>query len=558
MGVFNIDWRSNAWALAYCGVSTFGALCYGYDQIYYTGLLGMRPFIDDYGTATDSKGLKALTTSFMSLTASIIYVGELVGALLAAPINDRWGRKAVFYFASSCIIAGAIVQLTAHGIEGLIILGRILIGLGVGQFTVTCLLYIGEVAPLAIRGPALMMFQFMQSCSQLVGSGITQGTEAIPNKNAYLIPMGLLILLPGLMIMALPFTPESPTWYATKGRLPEAEIALRKINKSHRDYQPAYDIQVLDEAVKREAAYAADSTWISLLRDPIERRKLIYSCGAMVAQQINGIQFFYSYGVVFAQSIGIKEAFTISLITNILQANPDKPRSSLDPVIRTFSMRNGDESLGRLYYRLHYIIECDILTEVDGIPSDKTFEVLTKTNDESMSGFLESHLWLRSHLNKVLQYLYSTSKAYAQPHELADLDMEYTVRPPDTQALRSDQAPWILESCRDCIEGATLFVHFSCISMDSQSSKMERSYRSWCDIQLLFAAYLVLVQVKSVPALVPIFRVLGDMENLLDQAERMFELFPIDSLKIRKSLEVLRSQRQNLDAASPVYSHGSV
>ncbi|EQB54049.1 hypothetical protein CGLO_06159 [Colletotrichum gloeosporioides Cg-14] len=295
---------------------------------------------------------------------------------------------------------------------------------------------------------------------------------------------------------------------------------------------------------------------------------------------------------------------------------------SLDPVIRTFSMRNGDEFLGRLYYRLHYIIECDILTEVDGIPSDKTFEVLTKTNDESMSGFLESHLWLRSHLNKVLQYLYSTSKAYAQPHELADLvcnlsadlrgwfqsqplgaqfardatafsmsvpsmplrkreialryfacafllhrpvlyfflhkDMEYTVRPPDTQALRSDQAPWILESCRDCIEGATLFVHFSCISMDSQSSKMERSYRSWCDIQLLFAAYLVLVQVKSVPALVPIFRVLGDVENLLDQAERMFELFPVDSLKIRKSLEVLRSQRQNLDAASPVYSHGSV
>jgi hypothetical protein len=37
------------------------------------------------------------------------------------------------------------------------------------------------------------------------------------------------------------------------------------------------------------------------------------------AQQINGIQFFYSYGVVFAQSIGIKQAFTISLITNTLQ-----------------------------------------------------------------------------------------------------------------------------------------------------------------------------------------------------------------------------------------------
>lgn len=319
MGLFNIDFRSQTWAIIYCGVSSLGALCYGYDQIYYTGVLGMGPFVRDYGTTTDADGNTALTTSFMSLTASIIYVGELVGAIMAAPINDYWGRKAVFYCASLCIVAGALVQLLAHGLEGLIVLGRILIGLGIGQFTVTCLLYIGEVAPLAIRGPALMMFQFMQSCSQLVGSGITQGTESIPNKNSYLIPMGLLIGLPGIMIFCLPFTPESPMWYAMKGRFSEAETALKKINRSDPNYDPSHDLRVLDEACRREQTETSESSWISLVKDPIERRKLIYSCGAMVAQQINGIQFFYSYGVVFAQSIGIEQAFTISLITNLLQ-----------------------------------------------------------------------------------------------------------------------------------------------------------------------------------------------------------------------------------------------
>jgi sugar porter (SP) family MFS transporter len=319
MGLFNIDFRSHTWAIIYCAVSTFGALCYGYDQIYYTGVLGMTPFINDYGTTTDSDGATALTTSFTSLTASIIYVGELCGALAAAPINDFFGRKTVFYSASTCVIVGAIVQLTGHGSEGLIILGRILIGLGIGQFTVTCLLYIGEVAPLAIRGPALMMFQFMQSCSQLVGSGITQGTSTISSKNAYLIPMGILMVLPGLMLCCLPFTPESPVWYATKGKNAQAETSLRKINRSNKSYDPSNDLQLLNEYVTREQAYAAESTWASVFRDPIERRKLIYSCGSMVAQQINGIQFFYSYGVIFAQSIGIKQAFTISLITNILQ-----------------------------------------------------------------------------------------------------------------------------------------------------------------------------------------------------------------------------------------------
>lgn len=318
MAIVNIDFRSHKWAIIYCGVSAIGALCYGYDQIYYTGLLGMKPFIDEYGTR-NSTGTTALTTSFTSLTSSIIYIGELLGALFAAPINDHYGRKAVFYCASGCIIAGAIVQLAASGLEGLIVLGRIFVGLGIGQFTVTSLLYIGEVAPVAVRGPALMMFQLMQSCSQLVGSGITQGTEAISSRDAYMIPMGILIALPSIMVLCLPFTPESPMWYMIKGRDSEAERALTKVNRSLSDYDPASDMAAIREAARHQDMNHGQSSWSSLLKDLVERRKLLFSCGAMVAQQINGIQFFYSYGVIFAQSIGIKEPFTISLITNVLQ-----------------------------------------------------------------------------------------------------------------------------------------------------------------------------------------------------------------------------------------------
>ncbi|OAL35446.1 hypothetical protein AYO20_05296 [Fonsecaea nubica] len=319
MQLFNINWGHYRWAIFFCAVSSLGALCFGYDQIYYTGVLGMKRFVHDYGTTHDEEGGIALTTTFLSLTASIIYVGELIGALLAAPINDFFGRKGVFLCASICIIAGAITQCADQGSMGVICLGRILIGLGIGQFTVTCLLYIGEVAPQAIRGPALMMFQFMQSCSQLVGSGITQGTESISTTASYRIPMGLLALLPLVMLVGLIFIPESPVWYIRRGQSEKAAKALMKINRSMPGYTPDDDIAAFNDMVETERLREATTSWMSLLRDPIERRKLIYSCGAMVAQQINGIQFFYSYGVVFAQSIGIKQAFTISVITNTLQ-----------------------------------------------------------------------------------------------------------------------------------------------------------------------------------------------------------------------------------------------
>ncbi|GKZ28959.1 hypothetical protein AbraIFM66950_002206 [Aspergillus brasiliensis] len=163
----------------------------------------MVTFIRDYGTK-QSDGSYALGTTFISVTASLIYVGELLGALFAAPINDQWGRKAAFGSASCCVIVGAIMQPCSLGMYSVFCVGRVLIGLGIGPYTATCLIYISEVALTQLRGLALMMLQFMQSCSQLVVACIDQGTESINNAASYRIPMGLLIVLPATMLTTMP------------------------------------------------------------------------------------------------------------------------------------------------------------------------------------------------------------------------------------------------------------------------------------------------------------------------------------------------------------------
>jgi predicted MFS family arabinose efflux permease len=260
-----------------------------------------------------------LNVNFTSLTASSIYIGDALGALISAPINDKWGRKTTFWFAASCILAGGIAQVVDTHYEAVLVFGRILIGLGMGQCTVTSLLYIGEVAPVGIRGPALMMFQFLQSCSQLIAAGIGQGTEGINSTVSYKIPMGGLVVLPLMFFAGLPFIPESPVWYVSKDRQADAAHSLERIYKGHPNYNPSRDLAILYESRERELEHKEGSSWMALIRDPIERRKVIFSAGAMYAQQICGILFFYVYGVVFAQAIGIKQPFTIQLITNIFQ-----------------------------------------------------------------------------------------------------------------------------------------------------------------------------------------------------------------------------------------------
>lgn len=135
-------------------------------------------------------------------------------------------------------------------------------------------------------------------------------------------------------------------------------------------------------------------------------------------------------------------------------------------------------------------------------------------------------------------------------------DMEYTVRPPNHRALHSDREPWILESCRSCIDSAALIIRFSHYST-GMGETTSISHQSWTDVQMLFASYLVLLQVKPITSLVPILRNIGNPDDLLDKVENMFEDLSVQSLKIDTSLAILRNERHNFNVALSPYSIGS-
>ena len=86
----------------------------------------------------------------------------------------------------------------------------------------------------------------------------------------------------------------------------------------------------------------------------------------------------------------------------------------------------------RLYARVYYILESDILSEIDGFTVFQTTTQHGLSSDPATSSAhhsdtlensfpLDAHLYLRICLNSILENLYSPEKAYAQPYEIADL-----------------------------------------------------------------------------------------------------------------------------------------
>jgi len=77
--------------------------------------------------------------------------GAIVGAGAGGWMNDRFGRRPSILIADLLFLAGSMVMCFAPA-PAVIIVGRVLVGLGVGMASMTSPLYISEASPARIRG----------------------------------------------------------------------------------------------------------------------------------------------------------------------------------------------------------------------------------------------------------------------------------------------------------------------------------------------------------------------------------------------------------------------
>lgn len=99
-------------------------------------------FVSHFGQL-NSNGEYEISPSNLAVMTSMINVGELLGSLTAAPLNDFLGRKGVFFVGTVAIIIGVIMQLVTTSSQSLITAGRAILGYGVGAFSATSPLYMG-------------------------------------------------------------------------------------------------------------------------------------------------------------------------------------------------------------------------------------------------------------------------------------------------------------------------------------------------------------------------------------------------------------------------------
>jgi len=142
----------------------------------FAGSLGGFVFGYDLGALASAiqsvRGVFHLSPAVFGLTVSFSLWGTVCGSLVAGRLADTVGaRTLVAACASLYAVAAVGITLPIPAEWVLVLTMRFLCGVAIGGFTVGCPLYLSEIAPVALRGRFVSMFQVQVGAGVVIAFG---------------------------------------------------------------------------------------------------------------------------------------------------------------------------------------------------------------------------------------------------------------------------------------------------------------------------------------------------------------------------------------------------
>ncbi|KAJ7709006.1 MFS quinate transporter QutD [Mycena rosella] len=301
-------------------IATWAAVMIGYDSAFIGTSIALPSFKKEFGLDTKS------TAEFNVISANIVSVyqaGCFFGAFLGYLIGYFMGRKYGLLLSSALFLLGAGLQCGASAATGLGIMyaGRIIVGLGIGIASNLAPIYVAEIAPPAIRGRLIGMYEFCWQIGGVIGFWINYSSSLhIPaGHKQWFVAFAIQLIPGGLLFFGSFFLVESPRWLCSRDRNAAALKNLAKIRNLPEDAP-----YVVEEFAEIEAAIAherglAGAGFLGPMKTVFASRTLMYrlllGSSLFVWQNGTGINAINYYSPTIFKSIGITGTNTSLLTT---------------------------------------------------------------------------------------------------------------------------------------------------------------------------------------------------------------------------------------------------
>ncbi|WP_407531963.1 sugar porter family MFS transporter [Elizabethkingia meningoseptica] len=269
-------------------VAAVGGLLFGYDTAVISGAIGfMRTYYH-------------LSDTMTGWIASCALLGCVAGAMYAGKLSDKRGRKNALMLSALLFAVSSAGTALAPNLWFFVIF-RIIGGMGIGIASMLSPMYISEIAPAAIRGRLISIFQLGIVSGILLIYFVNAGIADIHDE-AWNISTGWRWMfgsgiIPSVVFILLLFTiPESPRWLARQKRYPEALHILGLINGQEKAQQ---ELETINTSLNKDTAFS-----VSSIAEPKLRKKLTVGILLAIFSQATGINAIMYYAPEIFKSAG--------------------------------------------------------------------------------------------------------------------------------------------------------------------------------------------------------------------------------------------------------------
>ncbi|CDP14766.1 unnamed protein product [Coffea canephora] len=239
------------------------------------------------------------------ILVGILSIISIFGSLAGGRISDAVGRKWSMGLAAFIFQAGAGIMAVAPSFE-ILMIGRILAGIGIGFGVMIAPVYIAEISPTVARGSLTSFPEIFINIGILFGYVSNYAFSGLSAHINWRIMLAVGIFPSVLIAFALFVIPESPRWLVVQNRVEEAKSVLAKTNDN--DAEVEQRLAEIQLAAGNDAQkYEDKPVWREFLSpSPALRKMLITAFGIQCYQQITGIDATVYYSPEIFKAAGIE------------------------------------------------------------------------------------------------------------------------------------------------------------------------------------------------------------------------------------------------------------
>ncbi|KAG5768390.1 hypothetical protein H9Q72_004083 [Fusarium xylarioides] len=248
-------------------LTSLGFMLIGYDNGLMGGLVNTTAFKDTFDSPD---------SDMIGVIVAIYEIGCFFGAVFSSIWGEKLGRRRSVFIGCVFLIIGAVLQAASYT-RAMMIVGRIVAGIGMGTVNSTVPVMQAEFSPKSSRGIFVCAQLSTLNFGIFLVYWIDYALSSHTGSYAWRVPV-ILQCVPILAIMGLLFIiPETPRWLAAHDRPEECLKVLARIQGTSTD-DP--QVQVLHSVITQTVAYETSigaGSWKDLLKeDSIKSRKRLF------------------------------------------------------------------------------------------------------------------------------------------------------------------------------------------------------------------------------------------------------------------------------------------